>query len=339
MKNYFIRKLFQIVASLGTLLGLGTFGLYLVESAHQEMTLFDALFMVAITISTVGYGEYPGPMSTEGRIFLMLVMFFGAGVLVYATSTITAFIVEGHLRDLLSKRRMERMIDKMKGHYIVCGSGLMIRYISNELQRTRNPFLVVDTDEKDLKTLAQDIHGLVYHVGDVTDDDTLRHCGIDRAKGIITAQGSDQENLYTIITARRLNKSLRIISSALSEASIGKLKYAGADSVVSANFIGSMRIVSEMIRPAAVTFLDVMLKDKEKNWRIEEARLEPGSALIGKTLAEIGINVLVLAVKPPAEGDWNYIPQSGTVMKEHDTLVVLGDADRIGELKTAAGQN
>jgi voltage-gated potassium channel len=336
MQNYFIRKLLQIVASLGTLLGLGTFGLYLVESAHQEITLFDALFMVAITISTVGYGEYPGPMSTEGRIFLMLVMFFGAGVLVYATSTITAFIVEGHLRDLLSKRRMERMIDKMKGHYIVCGSGLMIRYISTELQRTRNQFLVVDTDEKDLKGLAQDIHGLVYHIGDVTDDDTLRHCGIDRARGLITAQGSDQENLYTIITARRLNKEMRIISSALSEASIDKLKYAGADSVVSANFIGSMRLVSEMIRPAAVSFLDVMLKDKEKNWRIEEAKLRPGSGLIGKTLAEIGINVLVLAVKPPEEGDWNYIPQSGTVMKEHDTLVVLGDADRIGELKTAA---
>lgn len=338
MHNVFIRKLVQIVASLGALLGLGTVGLYLVESAHQQMTLFDALFMIAITISTVGYGEYPGPMSTEGRIFLMLVMFVGAGVLVYATSTITAFIVEGHLRDLLSKRRMERMIEKMKSHYIVCGSGLMIRYICNELERTRNTFIVVDTEEKELKALANDIHGLVYHVGDVTDDDTLRHCGIDRARGLITAQGTDHENLYTIITARRINRGLRIISSAVSEASIDKLKYAGADSVVSANFIGSMRIVSEMIRPAAVSFLDVMLKDKQKNWRIEEARLSPGSGLVGKTLADIGINVLVLAVKPPEEGEWNYIPQSSTVMRERDTLVVLGDADRIGELRTAAGQ-
>ena len=180
-------------------------------------------------------------------------------------------------------------------------------------------------------------HDINFIEGDVSRDDVLLACGIERARGIISALESDQDNLFTVITARRLNPDLRIVSVAIAEATIPKLRYAGADSVVSPNFIGSLRMVSEMIRPAAVTFLDVMLKDKEKNWRIEEATLCGGCRICDMELGEAMIRektgVLVLGIRKPGTEDYIYNPPRNTVLEAGDTLVILGSIDQITELK------
>jgi voltage-gated potassium channel len=233
------------------------------------------------------------------------------------------------------------MIKNMKNHYIVCGSGLMARYICAELQRTLSSFVVVSNDESVLKGLAEDLEGLKYIVGDVSDDQVLIDCGIKEAQGLVTAQETDQDNLFTIITARRLNPQLRIISVAIAETSIEKLRYAGADGVVSPNFIGSIRMVSELIRPAAVSFLDIMLKDKKSMFRIAEANIAEESSFAGKTLKDLRLSekdkVLVLAIMAKDRKTYSYIPTADTVITPGDILVVLGGSRQIQELRKRAG--
>lgn len=334
------KKLLTIVLLLILIFSIGTIGYTLIEGPHQGMTPFDAFYLTVITLTTIGFGEIPGSLSTAGRVLTIVLAFGGMGTLLYGVSNITAFFVEGHLSDLLRKKRMEKEIGKMSNHYIVCGSGLVARYIIEELMKTRNDFVIVNNDAEDLKKLSEEFPGIKLVPGDVSQDEVIIACGVARARGLLTAQSSDQDNLFTIITARRLNSSLRIISVAIAESSIAKLRYAGADGVISPNHIGSMRMVSEMIRPVAVSFLDVMLKDKIMNWRIEEAVVGAEGKIAGKRLGESNIraksHVLVLAIKKPGETDYIYNPSADVAIDAGDTLVVLGTVDQIVELKKMA---
>ena len=333
----FRSKLIQIVALLAAIFAVGTVGFSLIEGPHQRMSPFEAFYLTAITITTIGFSEIPGELSTPGRVLVVLLAFSGIGTLLYAVSNVTAFFVEGQLRDLIRRRKMEKRIEKLRDHYIVCGSGLVARYLVDERRRTRNPFAPVDDAGARLEKLAGGDRETNYVAGDVADDEVLVACGVERARGLLAALESDLDNLFAVITAHRLNPELRIVSLAVAEASIPKLRYAGADGVVSPNFIGSMRMVSEMIRPAAVGFLDVMLKDKHKNWRIEEATLHEGCRLCGRGLGEAMINekagVLVLGLRRPGSEDYVYNPPRDTTLEAGDTVVVLGSMDQIAALR------
>ncbi len=330
-------KLLRIVLLLLFIFTAGTVGYWLIEGQAQGMTPFDAFYLTVITLTTIGFGEIPGELSIPGRVLTICLALGGMGTMLYAVSTITAFLVEGQLRDLIRRRKMNKRIEKLGSHYILCGSGLIARYIANELKSTRNPFVAVDSDKDALEKLAGDDPEINYVIGEVSDDAVLIDCGIERARGVISALPSDQDNIFTIITARRLNPKLRIVSVAVAEQSIEKLRYAGADGVVSPNFIGSMRMVSEMIRPAAVGFLDVMLKDKGGHWRIEEARVEAGCRICGRRLGEAMLKekagVLVLGIRKPKAADYIYNPPRDIELEGDDTLVVLGSQEQVAALK------
>ena len=334
-------KLLRILIVLLLIFAAGTIGYYVIEGPAQGMTPFDAFYLTVITLTTIGFGEIPGELSIPGRVLTIFLAFGGMGTMLYAVSTITAFLVEGQLRDLIRRRQMNKRIEKLEGHYIVCGSGLIAGYIVAELGRTQNPFVIVDGDEERLKKLAGDKPEINYVVGDVSVDQVLIDCGIERARGVISALPSDQDNIFTIITARRLNPRLRIISVAVAESSIEKLRYAGADGVVSPNFIGSMRMVSEMIRPAAVGFLDAMLKDRKGDWRVEEARLTEGCRLCGMQLGEAMIKekagVLVLAILKQGSPDYIYNPPRDAKLDPGDTLVILGSQPQVAALRKIVG--
>lgn len=337
MTGLFKNKLVQIVLLLAGIFAVGTAGFYLIEGPHQGMTAFDAFYLTAITITTIGFGEIPGDLSIPGRILVIFLAFGGMGTLLYAVSNVTAFFVEGQLRDLIRRRKMDKRIEELREHYIVCGSSLIARHLLDELLNTRNPFVIVDDNQEDLEKLTGGNQSINYIVGDVADDEVLIKCGIERASGLLSALESDQDNLFTVITARRLNPELRIISVAIAETSVEKLRYAGADGVVSPNFIGSMRMISEMIRPAAVTFLDVMLKDKEKHWRIEEATLSADCRLcgqaLGKAMIKEKVGVLVLGIRKPDADVYIFNPPRDTTLERGDTLVVLGNMDQIVALR------
>jgi len=176
---------------------------------------------------------------------------------------------------------------------------------------------------------------------DPTDDEVLISAGIERARGLIAVMNSDKDNLFVTITARQLNPALRIIAEGLEAKSSAKLQKAGADSVVLPNTIGALRLVSELVRPTVVSFLDLMLRDKSRTLRVEEATVAAGAELADRTLAQATLpqktGQLVLAIKRRGEKAFHYNPPADTVMREGDTLIVMGEAEGLERLKALAG--
>jgi voltage-gated potassium channel len=319
-------RLIVVFLILLTVLITGISGYVLIEG----WSVFDAFYMVVITLASVGFMEVH-PLSAGGRIFTMLLILCGSGILIYAISVITAFIVEGELTDILKRRKMNREIEKLSDHFIVCGAGQTARYVIDELYNTKRPFVVVDKDGARVQELIK--NNILCIEGDASHDAVLVAAGIARAKGFVTALHSDAENLFVVITARRLNPTLRVISKAVEAESEQKIKLAGADSVVLPNSIGGLRMVSEMIRPAVVTFLDVMLRAKDRTVRVEDIGIPSGSAFDGKSIAQTGLKdiegISILAIADGRKEKYVFNPPKSTVLKAGDVLIIMGDVDVI----------
>ena len=236
---------------------------------------------------------------------------------------------------------MEKEIRHLKDHFIVCGSDETARTVIRELLLTKKKFLVVADGREDSEALA-DMGAFPCLQGDPTDDDVLMKAGIERAKGILLSLPTDEANLFATISARSLNPQIRIVTKALDVRSHKKIFKAGADSVISPTFIGGMRMVSEMIRPAATTFLDQMLREREHVLRVDEITLPPGSPLDGRTIAEALIGektgALLVAVRPGGKKDFTFNPKPETILHEGDILVFIASPDKAQELAALAGR-
>jgi voltage-gated potassium channel len=304
---------------------------------------FDCLYMTIITMTTVGYAEVlPGMEHVDGaREFTIVQLVFGTGVLVYFASTITAFVVEGELKRVLTDSRLRKRIKKMKDHIIVCGAGSTGGHIIEELLKTGASVIAIDQNEVELKYLAAKYPkgDYTYLVGDATDDDVMAQANLPTARGMVAALSSDKDNLYLVVAARQSNAHLRIISRCTELSHIEKLKRAGADSVVSPNFIGGMRMVSEMVRPSVVRFMDDMLRDKRAAFRIEEVTIGSGSPLAGKTIQAGDIHgrfgMGVIATKAGDE-PWTYNPAPDSKLAAGMILVVVGSAEQVKKLRDEA---
>jgi voltage-gated potassium channel len=305
-----------------------------------EVGLLDCIYMTAITISTIGYGEVVDLSgSPGGRVFNILFIILSLGTIAFAVSSITAFIVEGELKNLLGRRRMEKDIARLKDHYIVCGSDETAQTVIHELLLTRRDFVVVEPAKEKLDKLGA-LGAFLYVMGDPAEDAVLQKAGIDRAKGILLSLPTDEANLFVTITARSLNPRARIIAKGIDLKSNDKMKRAGADSVVSPSFIGGMRMVSDMVRPAVVTFLDQMLYDKERVMRVEEVEVGKGSPLVGKTIQESAVRertgALLVAVRKAGTKDYEFNPSSDRVVQESDVLIFIGSPDMLKALGSMA---
>jgi voltage-gated potassium channel len=303
---------------------------------------FDCLYMTVITVTTVGFGETLLGMDhvAHVRAFTMVLLVFGTGVLVYFASTITAFVVEGELKNVLTAQRLRQRIKKMKDHFVVCGAGSTGRHIIKELIETGRPVVAIDTDEGELKEIAAAYPRAAFSfvVGDATDDEVLAQVNLSAARGLAAALSNDKDNLYLVVATRQLNPGCRIIARASELSHVEKLKRAGADGVVSPNFIGGMRIVSELVRPSVVRFLDEMLRDKTAAMRIEEVAVGEGSSLAGKTLRDADVRgrfgMNVLAVKSGER--WTYNPPAEHVLAAPSVVVVIGTVEQVRSLEKAA---
>lgn len=292
----------------------------------------DCLYMTVITIASVGFGEVlPGFEAVPGaRLFTIGLIILGSGTVVYFVSTLTAFIVEGDLLGAIRGNRMQKRIDQLKDHIIVCGGGATGVHVLRELAAVGDEFVVVDRDEGRLVKLGEELDDeLLWVVGDATDDHTLQQAGIERARGLIAAVNEDKDNLFVTMSARALNPRVRIIAKAVEQSAEAKMRRVGADAVVSPNRIGGMRLVSEMVRPVVVKFLDEMLRDKEHNLRIEEIPLPASCAVVGAKLRDTAIreatDALVIALRTP-DGRFLYNPPPNQLLTEGMTLVVLARA-------------
>ena len=232
---------------------------------------------------------------------------------------------------------MEKKIKKLNNHYIICGAGDIGKHVINEFIKTKNPFVVIEKNQKKMDQLQERVGDILYVLGDATSDLILQKAGIQSARGIITTFASDKDNLFVVFTARSLNTNIRIVSRSLEEETENKLYRAGADSVISAHLIGGMRMASEMLRPAVVSFLDVMLRGKEKVLRVEEATIEEGSKFENITLQEANIpqktGLIVIAIKRKDTGEYIYNPQSQLELKAKDVLIMMGEVDQVKKLR------
>jgi voltage-gated potassium channel len=335
LKNRLLAGLLLLIA---TIVG-GAGGYYAI--GRGAWTFMDCLYMTVITVTTVGYGETLKGMDTVeyARQFTMLLLLFGTGSIVFFASMITAFVVEGDLRNVLVANKLKKRMKRMKDHVIVCGAGSTGRNVIDELLKTGRSVIAVDVDEELLKDIAEKHTNtpFAFVVGDATDDDVMAQLNIKEAGGLVAALSSDKDNLYLVVSARQDNPKLRVVARCAELSHVEKLKKAGADAVVSPNYIGGLRLVSEMVRPSVVRFLDEMMRDTRAAYRIEEITL--GTADVGSSLRAAGIRekygMTVLAVRPKDDPTWQYNPSGDVALAPGSTLVVLGSADQVNKLRAA----
>lgn len=328
-------QLIRVLILLAAVCCIGILGYMVIEG----WAFLDSVFMTIITLTTVGFGEVR-PLSPPGRVFTIFLLFIGVGVLLYGVSSLTAFIVEGDLRDILRKRKrsrkMKERIAALKDHYIICGAGEIGTHVINEFIRMKKPFVVIERDHEVIQKLLEREY-IPFVEGLADEDDVLRRAGIEHASGLISALPEDKDNLFTIVTARTLHPTLRIVTKAIKENSVSKLKRAGASSVISTQALGGMRIASEMLRPAVVSFLDSIMQEHELTLRIEEATVDSNSSMIGKTLAQSQITqktgLAVIAVKDGEHGKYVHNPGANYTLCANDVLFVVGDITQIEKLR------
>ena len=311
-------------------IAVGASGMVLLEG----LGWLDAVYYTVVTVATVGYGDI-APRTPPGRLFAMGLILAGYVVLAYAFTAITSFVVEGQLSQILRRRKMVQEIGKLTGHHIVCGAGETGRFICEELIKTGQPFVVVDQDADHIGHLS----GNPLHIlGDATSDENLIQAGVVRARGLVTTLPTDKDNLFVVLTARDLNPTLRIISKGVGHEIGHKLKKAGADEVVQSNFIGALRMASQLIRPAVATFLDLMLREKDRTIRIEEVTISESSHLSRKPVGSSRIpdaqGALVMAIR---RGEaYDFTPGPEALVQPGDTLIIFGTLEEIARAKTAA---
>ena len=327
--------------------------------APGHVSFLDAVYMAVITLAGVGYEEV---ISTRGstilRIFNMFIVVFGVMITVYVFSSVTAFLVEGQITDIFWRRKMLKKISQLTDHFIVCGIGDTGRHAVEELQKTGTPYVVVDHNEENIKKFRENnqraADEMLYIIGDATDIALLEQLGIDKAKGLITTLASDKENLVITVLARQKNPKIRIIARCIDPKFAERILKAGANSTVSPNQIGGMRIASEALRPHVVGFLDLMLKEKSRTLRIEEISVHESSSWVNKRLADLALktrfNVLPLAMKDthhhhhhtaeplPHDSRVGFIvnPPDDVLIKAGTVVIVLGDVTEIHRARIEA---
>ena len=316
-----------LLAVLGVVLA-GTIG-YLVLG----FTPLDAVYQTVTTITTVGFREVH-PLTSAGKIFTIVLILAGVGTALYAFGVVLEALVEGHLHEMLGRRRMEREIARMTGHAIVCGWGRVGRAVGGYLVGLGAQVVVVDNDPD--RVAAVPYSALA---GDVTDDDVLRKAGIMRARALVAAINTDAENVYVTLSARALRPDLVIIARARTEASEPKLLRAGATRVVNPQRIGGERIAAAALQPNVVEFLDVVMHDGSLEFRLEEVPVRPGSQLAGRTLLETNLaestGALVLALRR-SDGTFMTNPSMDSRVEEGCVLIAIGTRSQLAALLKAA---
>jgi voltage-gated potassium channel len=258
----------------------------------QSAVWVRAFFMTAITLTPVGYGEEVPVDTDAARIFTAVLILVGMGGVLYFVSAGTAFILEGQLGHVFRRRRMQRDLAELTSHIVVCGSGRAALYAVAELNSVLRTVVLIVPDEQAAARARAELPEVRIVVGSATDDEVLLAAGVDRAAGLIACTDSDNENVVVTLAARQVNPNVRIISQVEDVDHESKIKKVGADSVVSPDLIGGMRMASELIRPSVVSFLDTMLRDQDMNLRVEEIRIPEGSPAVGKQFKDLGLSGL-----------------------------------------------
>jgi len=323
------RRLALIAAAVLFTLAFGTIGFVAIEN----YPVFDAFYMTLTTVTTVGYGEIHA-LSHAGRIFNSFLISFGVAVIFLAVGAMTQTAIELELNQFFGKRRTRNMIEKLEGHYIVCGFGRLGRGAADELQRAGVPFVVIDRNEERVERAMK--LGMLGLAADASSDDVLREAGIAKAKGLIATLASDADNLFLILSAKSLNARLHLAARVDEEASEQKLRRAGADFVFAPYNSTGHRMAQALLKPHVHQFINFATQGTGLNVNIEQVEVSTRSSFADRTLAEIHVqrdlDVIVLAVRKAA-GEMLFNPPPEMKIAAGDHLIVMGEADRLQKLE------
>ena len=323
-------KLLISFSLLFLIISLGTVGYMMLEG----WDLLDALYMTVITIATVGYSEVH-QVSRAGRLFTIILILVGVGFLGYVAGSIVQFMVEGRIRIILGKKRLDRKIERIKQHYIICGYGRIGRVLSRNLIY-RQPFEMVIIEQDPELVPAMERDGVLYVLGDATDEAILLKAGILRAKALIALLATDADNVFLVLTARQLAPKLNITARASGSGSRAKLMAAGANTVESPYDMGAVSMAQRITRPTVTSFLDLALESNRKDIQMEEIPVSGTTDLIDVMLKDSGIrqrfNLIIIAIKK-ADGSMLFNPSFETRILQGDTVIAVGEAENLQQLE------
>jgi voltage-gated potassium channel len=329
-----LRNLRTIGALLILVMAVGTAGYHYLEG----WPWFDGFYMVVTTLTTIGYQEVH-PLSHAGRVFNVFVILAGVSLLLLGVGALSQALLEFELQSFFGRRRMEREIGRLNGHFIICGMGRVGRSVARELARKPVPFVIIDNAEAKRQRFSTE--SWLVLAGDATQEQTLRDAQIERAAGLIAATTTDATNLYIILTARGLNPHLKIIARASEDGAEKHLLTAGADSVVSPYSFAGQRIAQSLLRPHVVSFLDTATTHLGMDLEIGEIHIKSSSTFAGKTLESSRIRqergVIVLAIKRREAMRFN--PPPDERIEPDDCLIAMGEPSQLRQLEQTAASS
>jgi len=306
----------------------GTAGYMVIEGWPFD----DALYMTIITMATVGYGEVH-QVSDAGRAFTMFLIVMGVGYFMYVVGLIVQFLVEDRLRVILGRRKLGIQIAKLKNHYIICGYGRIGRVLSRYLTERYLDVVIIEKNSDRQERMDED--GVLYLIGEATDENLLIKAGIERAKGLVTAVATDSENVFLTLIAKQLNPDLFVVARAIQNTAKRTLQAAGAEKVISPYDLGARRMAHAILRPTVIKFLELAFTDDSTDIQVEEIRVQNTSRLLNVELKNSGIrqqlDLIILTIKK-ADGSMIFNPKADTRIEADDTLVVVGRARSVSEL-------
>jgi len=308
---------------------IGTTGYMLIEGWN----LLDAVYMTVITLTTVGYREVHA-VSSYGKTYTIVLILSGVTCFLYVAGAVVQFMVEGRIRIIMGRRSLEKKIDRLKNHYIVCGYGRIGRVLCKRLKSKPIDVVVIEKSQDLIPVMDQD--KMLYVSGDASDEINLNKAGIKRAKGLIAALATDTDNVFLVLTARQLSPDLYIIARSSERESKSKLMAAGANKVESPYEMGAVSMAQRIIRPTVTSFLDLAFAHKRKDIQMEEIPVSPSSELVDLMLKDSGIrqqfNLILIAIKK-SDGSMIFNPSFETQIKGGDTVIAVGEDQNLHKLE------
>ena len=290
---------------------------------------FDAVYQTVITVSTVGYREIgdTAEIDHQYQIFTILLILFGTGTVLYTLGLLLGILFEGQLDDQFRRQRMQRTIDHLEGHVIVCGYGQVGRAIVAEMHRAGREVVIVDRHALNLDVLPDGVDAVE---GEATEDDVLASAGLERADTLVIALDSDADTLFVALTARSQNEDLFIVARANSAGVLAKLERVGVDRVVNPHEIGGSRMAAMVLQPQVTDFLDVVMHDRELEVRMAEVEATANGRFVGKSVDHLdddGPSATLIAVRRGGRFVTN--PPGDLIVEPGDVLIVLGTEEQI----------
>lgn len=328
------RILFALLAVM-VAMGCGAIGFHLIEG----WSILDSLYAAAQTVTTVGYGDVT-PATRNGRLFAMVFMLAGVGVVLYALTATVHAIVQSELVATFGDRRQSKKMSKLRNHFIVCGAGRVGSHLVRSLLNGNEPFVVIERDPQRVANLTA--LGVTVLVGDATLEETLRAAGVEVARGLASCLPDDADNVYVVLTARDLNSNLHIVARAAEEQAEAKLIRAGANRVVAPTIIGGHRMAMALTKPAVDDFIGSITANKLE-LAFEELRVGPASPLVDQKLSETNIrselDIVIVSIKR-ADGQILFNPSGDAAIGSGDILIAIGHSESLIKLNAlAAGRS